>query len=277
VTPPSKTVQPRLVPAITLLGLLGHSHDRLMDTPFRLLGPVEVVFDGRRAELRRRRERGLLAVLLLEAGRPIPVERLIELLFGDSPSPTARSALRVHVSRLRRSLADAAGPCERVPLVSHRAGYAIQVDPDRVDVHRFTGLLARARHLPEPTDRARLLREALALWRGSAGADLPCELRQRVCGWLEEARLAALELRVEADLAASQHEPLAIELAELTARYPTRERLVAARMLALYRSGRKLEALAAYRSLAGQLAEALGLDPGPRLRQLHAAILRDAV
>ncbi|MGH3730116.1 MAG: tetratricopeptide repeat protein, partial [Micromonosporaceae bacterium] len=223
-------------------------------------------------ELGRRRERGLLALLLLEAGQVVSTDRLIELLFHGDPPGDPRKALQVHVSRLRRCLASA----EAVRLVSHPAGYAIHCEPDAIDVHRFTGMVERARRGDDPVRRAQVLREALALWRGPALADLASKLRQRVCAGLDEARLGALELRVEADLVVgNRHDDLAAELADLTSRHPTRERLIAARMLALYRAGRQTDALEVYQETARRLVAEFGIDPGAELRELHTAILRE--
>lgn len=240
---------------------------------FRLLGPVVAEVGGRSIPLGRRRERALLAALLLDAGRVVPVARLIELIWDDEPPPEARKTLRVHVSRLRRCLEPAG---DAVRLASSAGGYVLSVDRDLVDVHRFDALVATARDLADPAERGRVLREALAIWRGPALADLAsARLARNVGVRLEESRLAALEQRITADLADGRHEELLGELAELTEAHPARERLVAARMLALYRAGRRRDALAVYDTTARALAAELGLDPGPELRELHTSILRD--
>lgn len=234
-----------------------------------MLGPVEAVVDGTPFEIGRRRERLLLAVLLLNPNQPVPVGRLAELLFRDGQKP--RDALYVSASRLRRRLRAA-----NVELSSTPAGYTLVVDPETVDVHRFTRCLDQARCACDPIARADLLHQALRLWRGPALADVASdELRERLCAGLEEQRLSALESRVEADLELGRHHDLVSELAELTTAHPDRERLLAARMLALYRAGRQNEALAVYQKSATTLAAATGLDPGPALTNMQVAILRN--
>ncbi|MQA02994.1 MAG: tetratricopeptide repeat protein [Streptosporangiales bacterium] len=235
---------------------------------FLLLGAIEVIVDGRPVELGRRRERCLLAVLLLDAGKPVPSERLIELLW-DEPPADPRKALQIHASRLRRALP--AG----VQLTSAAGGYVVQVDRDAVGVHRFTALVERARRCPEPAERAELLRDALHLWRGPVLPELTTLGSRPIRARLEEMRVDALEQRVEADLAAGHHHELLPELAALRAEHPGRDRLARARLLALYRAGRKAEALQEYEDAARQLVDEVGLDPGPQLRDLHTAILRD--
>ncbi|MFI6302925.1 BTAD domain-containing putative transcriptional regulator [Amycolatopsis thailandensis] len=242
---------------------------------FCLFGQVQLILGDQLVDVGHRRERGLLALLLLDTPRPVPVERLIDLLCDDDPPKEPRRAMQVHVSRLRKRLAETCG--DQVLLTSQAAGYLIEVDPDAVDVHRFTRLVTTARRTADPADRARILREALALRRGPVCADLTSErLRRFLRDRLDEVCLEALESRVEADLAVGAHRELVGELAELTARHPARERLVAARMVALYRSGRSREALEVYQATAKELVEELGVDPGPGLRNLHSAILNDA-
>ncbi|HEU5475625.1 MAG TPA: tetratricopeptide repeat protein [Actinophytocola sp.] len=238
---------------------------------FRLLGPVTAVADGEPVAVGRRRERLLLAVLLLEAGRPVSVRRLAELLWTGESVRSPRDAIYVYVSRLRRCLR--AGGVE---LASTPAGYAVLVDPETVDAHQFTRLTRQARETADPAERAELLDTALRLWRGPALADVASdELRAQLCARLAEQRIAAQESRAEAYLDLGRHDELVAELAELTRAHPTRERLVAARMLALHRAGRQTEALEVFRQAVGTLADELGLDPAPRLVRLHTAILRN--
>jgi DNA-binding SARP family transcriptional activator len=242
---------------------------------FFLIGPVIATCDGRRIELGRRRERFLLALLLLDAGKPLPVDRLIELLWDGDPPRDPRSTLQVHVSRLRQLLAAADAGRSGIAIVSSAAGYTIHADPDSVDVHRFTEQIAEARLIAEPAERAEVLRGALALWRGDPLSDVaPLSVRTRLCAHLAELRLTALESRVETDLELGRHELLIPELAGLTAEHPSRERLIAARMLALYRAGRQRDALAVYGQAAELLLEQFGLDSGAELRELRTAILR---
>jgi DNA-binding SARP family transcriptional activator/tetratricopeptide (TPR) repeat protein len=242
---------------------------------FFLIGPVIATCDGRRIELGRRRERFLLALLLLDAGKPLPVDRLIELLWDGAAPRDPRSTLQVHVSRLRQLLAAADGGRSGITIVSSAAGYTIHADPDSVDVHQFTEQIAQARLIAEAAERAEVLRGALALWRGDPLSDVaPLSVRTRLCAHLAELRLTALESRVETDLELGRHELLIPELAGLTAEHPSRERLIAARMLALYRAGRQRDALAVYGQAAEFLREQFGLDSGAELRELRTAILR---
>jgi len=244
---------------------------------FLLLGPMEAYHNGVPVDLGRRRgERCLLGLLLLEAGRVLPVDRLAALLWDDEPPDHARATLQTHVSRLRARLDPGRQGRYGVRLVSRGDGYLVETDPDRVDVHRFRRLVDAARRLPEPVDRAAGLRRALALWRGAPLADVASErLRDRVCSGLMEERLAALETCVEAELAAGAHHALLPELTDLVAEHPHRQRLAGALMLALHRAGRQPDALAAYHRVRARLADELGLDPGPQLRRLHESILRD--
>jgi DNA-binding SARP family transcriptional activator len=242
---------------------------------FFLLGPVLAAVAGQPVELGRRRERLLLALLLLEVGKPVTVTRLIELLWEDDLPRDPRAAVHVHVSRLRQRLAAAGAGRHGVSMVRTGAGYLVQARPDSVDLHRFAALVALARDTGEPAERARVLHGALKLWRGELMADVaPAALRQRLGSELAELRLTALEMRVAADLELGRHDALIPELAGLTAEHPARERLIAARMLALYRAGRQRDALAVYAQAARTLAEQFGLDTGSELRELRTAILR---
>jgi DNA-binding SARP family transcriptional activator/tetratricopeptide (TPR) repeat protein len=236
---------------------------------FLLLGQVEAVVDGKPVELGRRRERLLLAVLLLNPNQPVSVARLAELLWGDGQNP--RDAVYVCASRLRKHLRAA-----HVELSGTAAGYTLVVDPGVVDVHRFTRYVDEARRAADATTRADLLRQALRLWRGPALADVASgELRERLCAGLEEQRLTALESRVEADLELGRHHDLIAELTELANAHPGRERLTAARMLALYRAGRQGDALTVYHQAATTLAASTGLDPGAELATMQVKILRN--
>ena len=239
---------------------------------YRLLGPVELWSAGRKVELRRRQERLLLAVLLLEPGKGVPPERLVELLWPEEQPGNPKRALQVYVSRLRAVLA-AEDP--ETTLAGGPQGYAIDVPPGRTDVELFAGLVNQARSATDLEQRRKLLVDALALWRGPALSDVASEdVRRRLCGGLDESRWAALELRLATELEMGNHQQLLPELAELTAAEPTREKIAVTRMLALYRSGRQADALAVYAALARHLDEELGLEPGPETRDLQTAILR---
>ncbi|MGA5300193.1 tetratricopeptide repeat protein [Nucisporomicrobium flavum] len=243
---------------------------------FRLLGPFEVADGGRPVEVsRRRRERCLLGLLLLEPGRVVGIDRLVELLWDGPPPANARSTLSSHVSRLRGQLDPDRTGRHGVRIVNRGDAYLVDVVPECVDAHLFRTRVERARTIDDPAARARMLREALALWRGPLLADVATDrLRDRVGAGLTELRLTTVESCVEADLAAGRHAVAVTEFADIVAANPGRQRLLSHYMLALYRAGRQLDALAAYQEARTQLVEQYGLDPEPELQRLHAAILR---
>jgi DNA-binding SARP family transcriptional activator len=227
---------------------------------YALLGPLEVRRDGRTIAVGRGKQRALLAVLALNAGRVVPAERLIDELWGEEPPATAATALQVYVSRLRKSLGEGA-------IETREPGYLVEGD---VDVRSFEELVSKARQ-SEPAQAAELLNEALTLWRGAALAD--CELPLEAAR-LEEQRVAAIEQRIEADLATGRSSELVAELESLVAEHALREPFRAQLMLALYRAGRQAEALDSYRAARATLLDELGIEPSPRLQQLEQAILR---
>ena len=236
----------------------------------RLLGPIQADRDGVPVALGGPKPRALLAVLALEPGRVVSVDRLVEALWPGEPPDTAAHAVQVYVSQLRKALG---------PVIATRApGYELELVPDRVDVHRFVRLTQEGKAALEggdPPAAEGALRDGLALWRGPALADFLYEpFAQTEIARLEELRTVTLEERIEADLALGRHAELVSELEALVAAQPLRERPRAQLMLALYRSGRQADALAAYRTARETLVEELGIDPGPELRELEAAILR---
>jgi DNA-binding SARP family transcriptional activator len=235
---------------------------------FRVLGPLEVVVEGRALELKRRKQRSLLALLLLRAGEVVSTDSLVEELWAGRPPKAAVGSLQNLVSELRKQLGS-----ETVETRS--PGYRLAVDPDRVDLHRFERLVALAGETEEAGRRSSLLREALGLWRGPALADLVLEpFAQIEIGRLEEQRTAAREDLLDAELELGRHGQLVAELEALVSEHPLRERLRGQLMLALYRSGRQAEALEAYRAARETLVEELGIEPSPDLQQLEQAILR---
>jgi len=241
----------------------------LRGVEFRLLGPVEVVEDGRVLPQGRRQERLLLALLALSANQLVPAERLVTLLWDDEQPPQPLRTLQVYASRVRKALPRGAS------LVARDHGYQLEIDPESVDVHRFQHAVRRAEQEPDPAARAACLREALTLWRGPALVDVASEeIRQRLCAGLEEERLQTLESRIEADLLVDWNEQLVVELTGLIAEHPLRERLIASLALALYRAGRPAHALDAIRDAKERAAKDLGLDLGPRLQELELAILQ---
>jgi DNA-binding SARP family transcriptional activator len=233
---------------------------------FRLLGPLEIVERDRSLALGAGKQKALLAILLLNANEVVSTDRLHDELWGESPPATAAKSIQLYVSRLRKELGEGR-------LVTRPPGYVLTVEPHELDAARFRRLVGEARNI-EPERAARKLREALDLWRGRPLADLEYEpFAQPEIARLREARLAALEQRIDADLAAGHHAALVGELEGLVSEHPLRERLWAQLMLALYRSSRQAEALEAYRAARRSLSEELGLEPGTELKQLEQAIL----
>jgi YVTN family beta-propeller protein len=241
---------------------------------FRVLGPVEASADSVPLELGGPKQRAVLALLLLRANGFVSRERLIDEVWGDAPPAAARDTVKVYVGRLRRILSPNAEPA---PVASRGGGYSLAIDPEQVDLHRFNRLAERGSNALAAGDAegaAALLREALALWRGPPLADLgdvafaPAE-RAR----LEELRLAALEARIDADLLLGRASAIVPELQQLTHEHSNRERLHRQLMLALYRSGRQVDALDAYGSLRRHLATDLGLEPTRESQALQHAIL----
>ena len=255
------------------MGVAGTDEAAVAATPtlqFRILGPLEVSRDGAAVSVGARKQRAVLALLLLNANRVVPTERLIDELWGDSPPETARSALQVYVAALRKALGG-----EGSPLRTSAPGYVLDVEPGALDLDRFVALRAESQAAADEKRRSALLREALELWRDTPLADLSAEpFAATAVARLEEQRLETLEQRIDADLALGRHASLVPELEALVAEHPYRERLRAQLMLALYRSGRQADALDAYRTARRTLDDELGLEPGPALRELEAAILR---
>ena len=235
---------------------------------FRILGPLEIVQQGRQLELGGARQRALLTLLLTRANEVVATDRLIYELWGDRAPKTAGNALQYHVSRLRKLLA----PSQAI--VTKEPGYLIRVGPDELDLLRFERLVEEAQRSP-PGAAARLLREALALWRGPALADVSQEsFAHTEILRLEELRLVALERRIDAELTLGRDDELVAELDALVDEHPLRERLRAQLMLSLYRSGRQAEALEVYRQTRRLLVDELGIEPSPALHALEQAILR---
>jgi len=238
---------------------------------FRILGPLEVHGEFGAVVLGGVKPRVVLAVLLLHPNEPVSAERLALALWGEDAPAAATKTVQVHVSRLRKALGDPEA------VATTPAGYRLRVRPDELDAERFERGVEAGRDAldaGQPEHAAVLLREALELWRGPPLAGLEFEpfVRAEIAR-LEEQRLAALEMRVEADLAAGGHAAVVSEVRQLLAEYPTRERLAAQLMLALYRSGRQSEALEVYRKARDVLVGELGVEPGPELQRLHEALL----
>ncbi|MBB5964255.1 BTAD domain-containing putative transcriptional regulator [Planomonospora venezuelensis] len=243
------------------------------ETGFAILGPLEIHRGGERVEVAGQRLRALLCLLLLDAGRPVPVGRLVAGVWGDRPPAAAGNALQALVSRLRAVLGG-----RRALVGATAAGYRLAVDPERVDAHRFTRLAAEGRAALAaglPAEAAATLRAALELWRGPALADLTGnEAVAAGLARLDALRLEAAEDRIEAVLLLGRGSEAAAELPALIAAHPLRERLRGQLMRALYASGRQVEALAAFEDARAAFAEELGADPSPALAGLHLAMLR---
>jgi DNA-binding SARP family transcriptional activator len=238
---------------------------------FRILGPLEVWDGGCEVSLGGPKPRALLTVLLLHPNEVVPADRLVDDLWGEEAPESAAAALRVNVSRLRKAL-----PQE--VLTTRSPGYVIRVETDALDLHRFERLLDEGRSLLArglAADASERLRDALSLWRGPALADFAYEsFAQTAIARLEELRLVAVELRIDADLVLGRHDELVGELEGLIAEHPLRERLRKSLMTALYRSGRQAEALDAYQDARRALVDELGIDPSSALQELERAILR---
>ena len=238
---------------------------------FRILGPLEALEGDEALPLGGPKQRALLAILILNANQPVSLDRLIDELWGDEPPGSASHSVEVYVSQLRKALGDAG------VIVTQRPGYRLRVDPEQIDLHRFELLAADGRRALADGDAetgAARLRSALALWRGAPLGDFAFEtFAQPVIARLEELRIAALEDRIDADLALGRHTEVVGELEGLVKEHALRERPRGQLMLALYRAGRQAEALEVYAATRAALVEGLGIEPSPALQRLERAIL----
>jgi DNA-binding SARP family transcriptional activator len=234
---------------------------------FRILGPLEAVVDGNSLPLGGTRQRAVLALLLLEAGRVVSTDRLTDAIWSGSPPRTHTASLQNFVAQLRKVL----GP---ETIEWRPPGYVMRVEAGQLDLANVRRLVDEAR-ASDPLRRARLLDDALALWRGEPLAELAYEpFAQVEIARLTELRVGLQEERAEAELALGRHGELVRDLEALVREHPLRERLRGQLMLALYRSGRQAEALEVYRQGRKVLVDTLGIEPSPLLQQLHASILR---
>jgi DNA-binding SARP family transcriptional activator len=238
---------------------------------FRILGPLEVSHDGRPVRIKGARERALLAFLLLHPGEPVSVDRLLDELWGASPPATARKSVQVRVAGLRRAL-------HGEVVLTRGDAYLVRPESHWLDLRRFEQLLFEADAAlaaGDPRTALTMLDQALSLWRGPPLADFAYEsFAQAPIARLEDMRVQAHELRVDAQLALGLHAESIAALRELVPAHPFRERLRAQLMLALYRDGRQAEALEVYRRAREELVDVLGIEPGPALHGLQQAILR---
>ena len=242
---------------------------------FRILGPLEIRAGPNRLTYAGEKRGALLALLLLNANRVVSTDQMIDDLWGEEPPASGPKAVQVRVSQLRKAFANA-GIGELI--VTRPPGYVIELAPDELDLHRFERLVSESDHALAAGDPARaadLLREAIGLWRGSPLAEFAsAPFARAASARLEELRLAAIERRIEADLALGRHADLVGELESLISEHPFRERLRAQLMLALYGSGRQADALEAYRAARRELQDLLGLDPSQSLQDLERRILQ---
>ena len=237
----------------------------------RILGPVEIIANGRPVELRPGNEQALVALLALHAGEPLSVDRIVDAIWGESPPSSAREMIRIYVGRLRRQLGEQAIP-------RRGGGYALELTQEAVDRFQFEQLRRHGTRSLEQGDAptaARLLTEALAIWRGAplGGIERAAFVDEEVRR-LEELRLATIEERFEAELTLGRPAELIPELDWLVTEHPYRERLRGQLMQALYQSGRQTEALERYRAGRSLLVDELGIEPGVELQRLEQAILR---
>lgn len=238
-----------------------------------ILGPVIVRHEDTVVRLERRQHRVVLGVLALRSNQRVSSDRLAELLWAERAPRRPRAVLHSRVCELRAALAGLG--CEPDLLLrTDGDGYLLQVSPPQVDAHRFLGLVGQARAEPGPERARLLLRRALALWRGSMLGGLPEDTRVRLCHPMESARLSATEELYELELRLGAHRAVVDELLELSQAHPGRERIIAATMSALHRTGRAAEAVLAYDRCRRWHADTLGIDPGIELQRLHVALLR---
>jgi len=239
---------------------------------YRILGPLEALDGERRLPLGGTRQRSVLAMLLLHRNEALTRDVIIDQLWGEDPPATAAKVLQNCISALRKELPDGAETLRTLG-----SAYSLSVAPDELDRDRFERLVAEGRAAAseeQHAEAAERLREALGLWRGAPLSDFTyAAFAQEEITRLEELHVAALEDRIDADLALGRHDEVTAELEALVTRHPLRERLRRQFMLALYRGGRQAEALEAYRSGRRAMLAELGLEPGRALQDLERAIL----
>lgn len=243
---------------------------------FGLLGPVVLWSAGKPVVAGPPRQRLVLASLLLDAGRLVTSEQLVDRVWGQVPPATARRSLHSHIARIRKTLAQTVFPGHQPPRLVHASGgYLLEVEPDQVDMHRFRRMVAQAaRAARADHERISLLCQAFGLWRGEPLAGLPGQWAARVrSGWHQQRVQAAVAWAVAAQRLGDAAGVIAV-LSDLAAEYPLAEPLVTELMRALFATGRGSEALEHYTALRSRLNEELGTEPGPELRDMHRTVLR---
>ncbi len=242
---------------------------------FQLLGAVEAWEQKLQLDLGPRKQRFAFAILALHPNQLVSVERLVDLTWPSHPPRTAQHAIHVSVSRLRKAIADARTGQNDADIVTRGKAYMLKVNPLSIDVHRFRAVVTGARQETDDAVRVSLLRHALSMWHGPPLADVTTpDAAAVLCQGLEQARLAALEECLDAELRLGRHAAVADELTDLVAQHPDRQRLQALLMLAMYRCGRVTDALEVYRAARARLADEQALEPESRLSDLQGAILR---
>lgn len=255
-----------------------------MSVEYSVLGPLFVGFHGRSVLPSAPKPKQLLALFVLSANSVVTTGVCVEELWGSEPPSTAGSTLQTYVLQIRKALTDLPGieslEAARSILITKDYGYMLRVEPHAVDAFRFDGLVRageKAAAAGDDIKAVRMLNAAADIWRGDAVVDIQtgAVLQSYVRG-LEERRLGAIEQRIEAELRLGRHHQLIGELSSLSARYSLNENIFAQLMLALYRSGRQTDALDRYRDLQSRVRDELGLEPSPKIRRLHDAILCSA-
>jgi DNA-binding SARP family transcriptional activator len=237
----------------------------------RLLGSVEALADGHSLPLGGSKQRSVLAMLALNANATLSRDQLVDGLWGDDPPASAAKNIQRYVSRLRKALGESRAAAE---IITRGHGYELRLPASAIDALRFEQLVEEAAREPTGAGANGLAGAALELWRGAPLSDVASEpFAGPEIGRLEELHLQATELAIAAELAAGRHTEAIARLQALIAEEPLRERFHAQRMLALYRDGRQAEALDAYREARETLIEQIGVEPGPELQRLQAAIL----
>lgn len=249
---------------------------------FRVLGPQQVRINGVDCTPRAAKVRQVLALTLLNANQVVTIETMIEELWGDRPPRSAVTTTQTYIYQIRKMVSEHAGLQVAANTVrTMPRGYLLQVEDDQLDWRRFERMVQRAESLfvqGQHQSASQLLSEALALWNGSALADIRCgSLLQGYVARLEEKRIAALERRLKADMCLGRHRELIPELRSLVNQHPYNEWLHGQLVFALYRSGRRGEALGHFHNARRLLNEELGLDPSPDLEEIHRLVLNAEV
>jgi DNA-binding SARP family transcriptional activator len=242
-----------------------------------VLGPIQVIAHGRTIQLAGQRQRALLAGLTLEFGKVVPVDRLVDILWDVNPPPTARVKVQAHVCALRQAIGHDTKAANG-PLLTRPPGYLLSHEGVELDLAEFDMLVGQAKEAAEtrdPVAASELFGTALAIWRGSAFADVRSPLIRSAADSLEYRRLLACEAKAEADLTLGRSDRVVADLPQWLAAHPFRERMRGMLMLALYRLGCRADALTVYREGHRLMVAELGLEPGPPLRALHQHILAD--